>query len=55
MPWPNVYKRYATAIRRIDDAVGDIVKLLQDLKIDKDTLVIFTSDNGPSIESVYSQ
>jgi arylsulfatase A-like enzyme len=51
VPWPNVYKRYATAVRRIDDAVGDIAQLLRDLNIDKDTLVIFTSDNGPSIES----
>ena len=50
-PWPDVYKRYATATRRIDDAVGDIQKLLQDLNIDNDTLVVFTSDNGPSIES----
>jgi arylsulfatase A-like enzyme len=49
--WPDVYKRYATATRRIDDAVGDIQKLLQDLHIDNDTLVVFTSDNGPSIES----
>ena len=51
IPWPDVYKRYATAIRRIDDAVGDIVQLLKDLNIDSDTLVVFTSDNGPSIES----
>lgn len=51
VPWPDVYKRYATSVRRIDDAVGDIAKLLQDLGIDKDTLVIFTSDNGPEIES----
>ncbi len=51
VPWPDVDKRYATAVRRIDDAVGDIEKLLQDLKIDRDTLVVFTSDNGPSIES----
>lgn len=49
--WPTVYKRYATAVRRIDDAVGDILHLLKDLKIDGDTLVIFSSDNGPSIES----
>ena len=49
--WPDVYQRYATATRRIDDAVGDIQKLLQDLNLDKDTLVVFTSDNGPSIES----
>jgi len=51
VPWPDVYKRYATDVRRIDDAVGDLKQLLQDLKIDNDTLVIFTSDNGPSIES----
>lgn len=50
-PWPDVDKRYATAVGRIDSAVGDIEQLLQDLKIDKDTLVIFSSDNGPSIES----
>ncbi|WP_183558718.1 sulfatase-like hydrolase/transferase [Mucilaginibacter sp. SP1R1] len=49
--WPETYKRYATATRRIDDAVDDIMQLLTDLKIDDNTLVVFTSDNGPSIES----
>lgn len=49
--WPNVYKRYATLCRRIDDGVGDILHLLKDLKIDRNTLIVFTSDNGPSIES----
>jgi len=49
--WPDVHKRYATATRRIDDAVGDIIQLLKDLNIDKNTMVVFTSDNGPSIES----
>jgi len=49
--WPDTYKRYATATRRIDDAVGDLMQLLKDLKIDNNTLVVFTSDNGPSIES----
>lgn len=49
--WPDTYKRYATANRRIDDAVGDLTQLLQDLNIAENTLVIFTSDNGPSIES----
>lgn len=51
VPWPDVYKRYATAIRRVDDAVGDLNALLRDLNIAQDTLVVFTSDNGPSIES----
>src|SRR5699024_3190058 len=51
VPWPETYKRYATANRRIDYAVGDIIKLLQDLKIDSSTLIVYTSDNGPSIET----
>lgn len=49
--WPDTYKRYATANRRIDDAVGDIIQLLRDLKIDDNTIVVYTSDNGPSKES----
>lgn len=49
--WPETYKRYATATRRIDDAIGDVIQLLKDLKIDSNTIVVFTSDNGPSIES----
>ena len=51
VPWPDTYKRYATAVQRIDAAVGDIRQLLADLNIADNTLVIFTSDNGPSIES----
>lgn len=50
-PWPDTYKRFATSTRRIDDEVGDILQLLKDLKIDSNTLVVFSSDNGPSIES----
>jgi arylsulfatase A-like enzyme len=50
-PWPDVDRRYATAVSRLDHAVGDIQKLLEDLHIAGDTLVVFSSDNGPSIES----
>lgn len=50
-PWPDVCKRYASSVRRIDDCVGDLITLLKDLKIDDDTIVVFTSDNGPSDES----
>lgn len=49
--WPDAYRRYATAVRRLDDAVGDLLQLLKDLGIDDNTLVVFTSDNGPSQES----
>lgn len=54
VPWPDTYTRFATVIRRIDDAVGDIRQLLQDLKIDDNTFVVFTTDNGPSAESYLS-
>lgn len=49
--WPDTYKRYATANRRIDDGVGDILQLLKDLKIDENTIVVFSSDNGAAVES----
>lgn len=48
--WPEAEKRHATMIRRIDNAVGDLVQLLIDLDIDKNTLIVFTSDNGPHNE-----
>lgn len=50
-PWPDVYKRYATVVERLDAQVGDLLQLLKDLNIDKNTLIVFTSDNGPSQES----
>ena len=55
VPWPDVDKRYATSVRRIDDCVGDLIQLLKDLKIDEQTLVVFTSDNGVSMESYLKQ
>ncbi len=48
--WPETYQRYASAVRRIDDGVGDLIKLLKDLGIYDNTLVVFTSDNGPADE-----
>jgi arylsulfatase A-like enzyme len=51
IPWPDTFKRYATIVRRIDDQVGDLIQLLKDLKIYANTMVVFTSDNGASIES----
>jgi arylsulfatase A-like enzyme len=48
--WPAVYRRYATSVRRIDDCVGDLKLLLEQLNIVTNTLLVFTSDNGPSKE-----
>ncbi|MGC6465714.1 MAG: sulfatase-like hydrolase/transferase, partial [Akkermansiaceae bacterium] len=48
--WPNPEKGFAAMITMMDDDMGKLFKLLQDLKIDNDTLIIFTSDNGPHNE-----
>lgn len=39
-------------IRRVDDAVADLIRLLKDLKIDDNTMIVFTSDNGPTMRAV---
>ncbi len=49
--WPEVHQRFASMVRRIDDSVGDLMQLLKDLEIDQETLIVFTSDNGPHHES----
>jgi len=49
--WPEVQQRFASMVRRIDNAVGDLIHLLKDLEIDEETLIVFTSDNGPHLES----
>ena len=47
VPWPETARRHATMVRRLDDAVHDLLTLLADLGLDQNTLVVFTSDNGP--------
>ncbi len=49
--WPEVHQRFATMVRRIDDGVGDLLQLLKDLQIGDNTLIVFSSDNGPHHES----
>ncbi len=46
----DVAERFASSITRIDHCVGDILQTLKDLKIDRKTIVIFSSDNGPHSE-----
>lgn len=48
--WPNPEKGFAAMISLMDTDVGRLFKLLKDLSIDDNTLVIFTSDNGPHRE-----
>lgn len=38
---------YGDAIEEIDSAVGDILQTLRDTGLEKNTVVVYTSDNGP--------
>lgn len=41
---------FAAMVTRVDRYVGEIMNLLVELGIDDNTLVVFTSDNGPHLE-----
>lgn len=43
-------RRYATGITRMDEALGDLVDFLKAKGIYENTIIIFTSDNGPAAE-----
>ncbi len=45
--WPRDAKNYAAMVSRLDGYVGEIVEELDRLGIAENTLIIFTSDNGP--------
>jgi len=44
-----IEKEYASMVKLLDDNVGQILSKLKELKIDDNTIVIFTSDNGHEI------
>ncbi len=46
MDWPLNHKIYAAMISRMDAEVGKLLSLLEELGIDENTLILFTSDNG---------
>lgn len=48
--WPEPEKGFAAMITRLDGDIGEMMALLKELGIDRNTLVIFTSDNGPHQE-----
>jgi len=48
--WPQAEKNKAAMITRLDADIGTLLAQLQKLNLEKNTLVIFTSDNGPHRE-----
>ena len=50
-PWPAPDRGHAAMITHMDAQVGRVVDKLRELGLDKNTLVMFSSDNGPHKES----
>ncbi len=48
--WPTTEKGFAAMITRMDRDVGRIMAKLKELEIDDNTIVFFSSDNGPHSE-----
>lgn len=48
MNWSDKAKKYAAMVHMVDQDVGQIVELVDDLGLSENTLIVFTSDNGGS-------
>jgi len=42
----EIHAKYAALVESVDDSTGKILDVISELKLDDNTLVIFTSDNG---------
>lgn len=49
-PSEKPYASFAAMVTRLDKYVGDVMAELKELGLDKNTIVIFSSDNGPHRE-----
>lgn len=49
-PTTHTHAQFAAMISRLDAYVGDIVRLLEEKGLAENTLIVFTSDNGPHEE-----
>lgn len=48
LPHPTPRAAYAAMVSRMDEGIGRVMTLLRSLGIDRETLVMFSSDNGPT-------
>ena len=49
-PQPTPHAAFAAMITRMDRDIGRVMKLIKKLGLDDDTIIMFTSDNGPHKE-----
>jgi len=48
--WPQQEKNFAAMVTRMDRDIGKFMAKLKETNVDQDTLIIFSSDNGPHRE-----
>jgi arylsulfatase A len=48
---PEAHAAFAAMVKELDDYVGEIMSKLTELGLEKNTIVIFASDNGPHLEA----
>ena len=53
--WPQEQKGYAAMITRLDRDVGRILNLLEELELSENTIIFFTSDNGPMPDREFTE
>jgi len=51
--WSENDRRFAAMVTYLDQGVGQIIDRLKDLNLDNNTIVFFSSDNGPVGESIF--
>jgi arylsulfatase A len=47
---PEAHAAFAAMVKELDDYVGELLGKLNELGLEKNTIVIFASDNGPHLE-----
>ena len=47
---PESHAAFAAMVNYLDDQVGELIDKLSELDLDENTIIIFTSDNGPHME-----
>lgn len=45
-PWPEPARRYAAMVTMVDRQLGEILSLVRELGLEKNTLILFSGDNG---------
>jgi len=53
-PWPKAQKGHAAMVARLDRDVGRILQTVASLGIEQNTIIFFSSDNGPHREAGYN-